>query len=66
MLIGLPHPLLSISWGNMTFHMSELWHGEINQKKKGGGGGALKISEYFLLYFSIPAEIQCLHDSVNI
>ena len=32
-------------------------------KKK--GGGALKISEYFL-YFPIPAEIQCLHDSVNI
>ena len=34
-------------------------------KKKGGGGG-LKISEYFHLYFLIPAEIQCMHDSVNI
>ena len=37
MIIGLPHPLLSISSGNMTFHMSELWHGEINEKKGGGG-----------------------------
>ena len=26
-------------------------------EKKKGGGGALKISEYFLLYFAIPAEI---------
>ena len=39
---------------NMTFPMSKLWHGEINEKKK---GGALKISEYFLLYFAIPAKI---------
>ena len=53
MLIGLPHPLLSVSRGNMTFHMSKLWHGEINEKK----GEALKISEYIFLHFAIPAEI---------
>ena len=36
-LIGLPHPLVSVSWGNMAFHVSKLWHGEINGKKGGGG-----------------------------
>ena len=39
MLRGLPHPLLSVSWGNMTAHVSKLWHGEINEKKGGRGGG---------------------------
>jgi len=34
--------------------MSKLWHVEINEKKR---EGALKTSEYFLLYFAIPAEI---------
>ena len=34
MLRGLPFPLLSVSSGNMTFHVSKLWQGEIN--KKGG------------------------------
>ena len=48
--------LIKCLLGNMTFHVSKLWHGEINEKK-GGGGKALKISEYFLLYFAIPAEI---------
>ena len=45
-----PHPLVSVSWGNMAFHVSKLWHGEIMKKRQGGGG--LKISEYFLLYSS--------------
>ena len=34
MLRGLPFPLLSVSSGNMTSHVSKLWQGEIN--KKGG------------------------------
>ena len=34
MLRGLPFPLLSVSSGIMTFHVSKLWQGEIN--KKGG------------------------------
>ena len=35
----LPHPLLSVSWGNMTFHVLKLWQGEINEKKKKKRGG---------------------------
>ena len=32
------------------------WGNKWKKKARGGGGGALKISEYFLLYFAIPAE----------
>ena len=34
MLRGLPHPLLSVSWGNMTSHVSKLWHGESQMRLK--------------------------------
>ena len=47
MLRGLPHPLLSVSWGNMTVHESKLWHGEINEK------GGFENSVFFL-YFAVP------------
>ena len=56
MLRGLPFPLLSVSSGNMTFHVSKLWQGEINKKQ-----GALKISEYFFLYFAVPENIYTHH-----
>ena len=57
MLRGLPFPLLSVSSGNMIFHVSKLWQGEINKKK----GGALKISEYFFLYFAVSENIYTHH-----
>lgn len=34
MLRGLPHPLLSVSWGNMTSHVSKLWHEESQMRLK--------------------------------
>ena len=39
----------AVAWGNK-------W------KKR---GEALKISEYFLFYFAIPAEVQCLHEYIK-
>ena len=47
MLRGLPHPLLGIPWGNMTFHVSELWHGKINEKR-----GVWKFLSIFSLFCS--------------
>ena len=46
MLRGLPFPLLSVSSGNMIFHVSKLWQGEIN-KKKGG------LWKFLSIFFSI-------------
>ena len=40
----------------MTFHMSKLWQGEINEKR-----GALKISEYFFLCVAVPENIYTHH-----
>ena len=38
----------------MTFHVSKLWHGEINEKKE-----ALKIFEYFFSLFCSSIKYLC-------
>ena len=57
MLRGVPFPLLSVSSGNVTFHVSKLWQGGINKKK----GGLWKFLSIFFFYYAVPENIYTHH-----